>query len=192
MHLLPCARSATSYSTVLWALDWCRHLVLWPRACGIATYIDGITISCNISRGISNTVILSSGHDWITVSIDKWKYDYTLFLVPTISTICLKCTIFKICWIGSHLSPMVVRFLISTSSLGGYLLRYRLYHWMKINVIRWAHLKDPIQDPTGVAGCVRALHRPVVHPKETEGRGEYAAYLWHEPWVEYFYVNEDN
>jgi hypothetical protein len=49
---------------------------------GITTYIDGITISCNISRGMSNTVILSSGHDLITVSIDKWKHDYTLFQVP--------------------------------------------------------------------------------------------------------------
>ncbi len=49
-----------------------------------------------------------------------------------------------------------------------------------------------MQDSTGVAGCVRALHLPVVHPKETEGGGGYAAYLWHEPWVDFFYVNEDN
>ncbi len=34
MHLLPCARSATSYSTVLEDLDWCRLLVVLPRSCG--------------------------------------------------------------------------------------------------------------------------------------------------------------
>ena len=34
MNWLPCARNATSYSTVLEALDWCRHLVVLPRSCG--------------------------------------------------------------------------------------------------------------------------------------------------------------
>jgi hypothetical protein len=114
--------------------------------------IDGITISCNISRGMSKTVILSCGHDCITVSIDKWKYDCTLFQVPTICTICLKCTIFKICRIGSHLSPRVVRSWISTSSLGGYLLRYRLYHRMKINVIPMSSLEG---SNAGYNGCSR-------------------------------------
>jgi hypothetical protein len=46
-----------------------------------------------------------------------------------------------------------------------------------------------MQDSTGVACCVRALHRPVVHPKEMGEGGECAAaaaYRWHEPWVEFF------
>jgi len=35
MNLLPCARSATSLSTALEALDWCRHPVLSPIFCGL-------------------------------------------------------------------------------------------------------------------------------------------------------------
>ena len=50
----------------------------------------------------------------------------------------------------------------------------------------------PMPDSTGAAGCVRALHRPVVHPKETAGEEGCAAYPLHEPWVEFFYANEDN
>ena len=33
----------------------------------------------------------------------------------------------------------------------------------------------PMQDSTGAACCVRALHLPVVHPKETAGEEAEAA-----------------
>ena len=50
----------------------------------------------------------------------------------------------------------------------------------------------PMQDLTGAVGCVPALHRPVVHPKEKAGEEGCAAYLLHELWVEFFYAHEDN
>ena len=53
---------------------------------GITTYIDGITKSSNISRGVANTMILSRGHNWIAISIQIWKNYPTLFQVPSIYT----------------------------------------------------------------------------------------------------------
>jgi hypothetical protein len=62
MHLLPCARSATSYSTVPLPVIGADTLFFDPELVGllggVRTYIDSFTISCNISRGMSNTMIL--------------------------------------------------------------------------------------------------------------------------------------
>jgi hypothetical protein len=78
---------------------------------------------------------------------------------------------------------------------GGKILDIDLVFGRISSTIQIVPLNENQRDPdeiTGVAGCVRALHRPVVHPKETAGEEGCAAYLLHELWVEFFYAHEDN
>ena len=54
----------------------------------VTTYIDDcITILCDISSSTNHSMVLSIGHDWITNTIDIWKYYLILFQVPTVCII---------------------------------------------------------------------------------------------------------
>ena len=72
-------------------------LLFYPDLVGlfgsVTTYIDSITIACNISTSMSHTVILPRGSDWIAMSIGIWKHNLTVFQVPEVCTVCKICNI---------------------------------------------------------------------------------------------------